>query len=68
MSLLKLFFFIVLVYLIYQTSRNLFRAALNDRSNRPRMNPSSPDKKREQGPGYRAPHEDVEDAKWEDIS
>ena len=68
MSLLKLLFFIVLVYLIYQTSRNLFQAALNDRSSRPRMRQSSPDKKREQRPSYRAPHENVEDAKWEDIS
>ena len=70
MTVLKLLFFIVLVYLIYQTSRNLFRAALNDRTDQSRMNPSSPEprKKKKQGPGYRAPHEEVEDAKWEDIS
>lgn len=68
MSLIKFIFFVVLVYLIYRTGQNLLQAALTDSRDRPRRKRTPEKKKKSSGPSYRAPHEEVEDAKWEDIS
>lgn len=67
MSLIKLTVFLILMYFIYQTGRNLLQAVLEDGSGQRRMRGSSSEPKARQGPDYRAPHEQIEDAKWEDL-
>ena len=64
----KLLLFLVLLYFIARSARNLWRAALHDAQPPPRVAPHPP-KDRWQGPApsRSRPTDDVEDARWVDL-
>lgn len=81
MAVVKLLFYLLLLYFVIKTTRNLIRAALTDgRPEPPRMAPPGRDGRTGPGsqagahaawngpaPARRPVHVDIEDAKWKDL-